>query len=122
MIAPVEINPEDVCLHCKMAVSEKQYAAQFITKDGEAHKFDEIGCMREYLKTKQERGQVAAHFVADYKSGKWLKAEEAHFVKSAELATPMSGNIVAFQTPAEAQAAATNYQGEPLSFADVFGK
>ena len=122
VIAPSEINPDDMCGHCKMAISEKQYAAQFVTKDGDVLKFDDIVCMRSYLTSKQERSQVAAQFVTDYEARKWLKAEDAHYVKADDLGTPMTGNIVAFQTRAQALAAATRHQGRELGFADVFGR
>lgn len=122
MIAPAAINPEDMCAQCRMAISEKQYAAQFITRDGEAFKFDDIGCMRDYLEKKQDRAQVAAHFVADYETREWLEARAAHYVRAEELATPMSGHIVAFGAPDRAQAAAGKYRGEALDFAAVFGR
>ena len=121
-IAPVAINPEDMCSMCRMAISEKQYTAEFITKDGDAMKFDDIGCMRDYLKAKADRNQIAAYFVADYESRKWLKAEAAHFVKSAEFATPMGGNIAAFQNEEKAKDATAKFKGQQLGFADVFGK
>ena len=122
VIAPVAVNPEDMCSMCRMAISEKQYAAEFITKDGEAMKFDDIGCLRDYLKAKVDRSQIAGYFVADYESKKWIKAESAHFVKSAEFATPMGGHLVAFQDEARAKAAAANFNGQELGFADLFEK
>lgn len=121
-IAPAAINPEDVCAFCKMAITEKQFAAQFINKDGEAFKFDDIGCMRDYLKAKADRNQIAAYFVADFESKKWLRAESVHFVRSARLATPMGGNIAAFETENKAADALAKYNGERASFADLIGK
>lgn len=121
-IAPVAINPEDMCSMCRMAISEKKFAAELITRDGEALKFDDIGCMRDYLKDKADRSQVAAYFVTDYESKKWLDAGAANFVKSVEIATPMGGHLVAFQDAEKATEAMTRYKGEHLSFADVFGK
>jgi copper chaperone NosL len=120
--APVPINPEDMCSMCRMAISEKQYSAEFITKDGVAMKFDDIGCLLDYLKAKTDRDQIAAYLVADYESKEWLKAEAAHFVKSAEFATPMGGHIAAFQNQAQAKDAAAKFKGQQLSFADLFGK
>lgn len=121
-IAPVAINPEDMCSMCRMAISEKQFAAELITKDGEALKFDDIGCLRDYLKAKADRSRIAAYFVADYETKKWLKAESAHFVKSAELATPMGGNIAAFESHEKAKEAAAKFKGEHVSFAELTEK
>lgn len=121
-IAPVAIHPEDMCSMCRMAISEKQFAAELITKDGEALKFDDIGCLRDYLKSKADRNQIAAYFVADYESKKWLKAESASFVKSAELATPMGGNLAAFESQDKAKEAAAKFKGERVSFTELIGK
>lgn len=121
-IAPVNINPEDMCSMCRMAISEKQFAAEFITQDGDVFKFDDIGCMRDYLKARADRSKIAAFFVADFNSKTWLRAESARFVKSDEFATPMGGHLAAFQTEERARDAATKFKGQHLSFADVFGK
>jgi len=119
---PAEINPEDMCSFCKMAISEKRFAAEFITKDGDAVKFDDLGCLQNYLKGHADGGRVAAYFVTDYESRKWIKGDAAHFVKSPEFATPMGGNIAAFQDPEKARTAVATFTGQQLAFADVFGK
>ncbi len=121
-IVPVAIHPEDVCASCKMAISEKRFAAEFITKDGDARKFDDIGCLLDYLKNKADLNQIAAYFAADDESKKWLQAESAHFVKSAELATPMGGNIAAFESQDKAKEAAAKFKGEHVSFTELTGK
>lgn len=121
-IVAVAIHPEDVCAACKMAISEKQFATEFVTKDGDAKKFDDLGCMLDYLKTKADRNQIAAYFVADFESKKWLRAESAHFVKSAKFAAPMGGNIAAFEHQEKAREAKIKFNGEHVSFAELIGK
>ncbi len=118
-IAPVALNPEDMCSMCRMAISEKRYAAEFITKEGEATKFDDIGCLRDYIKTRGNRDQVAAYFVSDYESREWIDGSSALFVKSDEFATPMGGGIVAFVDKSKAESAATRNGGRLLSFANL---
>lgn len=114
-LRPVDLLPEDMCSHCKMAISEKQFAAEFITKDGEAFKFDEIGCMANTVKAKANRETIAAFFVMDYETRQWLPGETAHYVRSADFKTPMSGGIVAFKDKAKAD----RQPGQAISFADV---
>ncbi|HEX4947491.1 MAG TPA: nitrous oxide reductase accessory protein NosL, partial [Blastocatellia bacterium] len=87
-IKPVDIAAEDVCTHCKMAISEKQFASEIITTDGDALKFDDIGCMQDYLKEKPDT-KIAAHFFMNYETKTWLKGSAAHFVKSKEITSPM---------------------------------
>ena len=116
---PVALLPEDVCAMCKMAISEKRFAAEFIDRDGQALKFDDIGCMIHYIKEKQVREQVAAIYLTDFETRQWVRAEEAHCVQSEQIKSPMSGGIIAFKDPAGAEAGAATYRGKRASFADL---
>lgn len=120
-LKPVELLPEEMCAFCKMALSEKKYAAEFITRDGDVFKFDDLGCMADYIAGKRNRDQIAAFFVVDFESKEWLNAETAHFVSSATFQTPMSGGIVAFRDRSRAEAAAVS-GGRLLSFAEVISR
>lgn len=117
-IRPVDIAAEDVCAHCKMALSEKQFASEFITPEGEALKFDDIGCLLDYRKEKTDT-KVAAYFFVDYETKQWVKGNEAHFVKSSEIASPMSGGMIAFHDKAKAEAAVTKYKGKIFNFEEL---
>src|SRR5690242_7074487 len=94
---PVAIHPNDMCTFCRMSISEKRYAAELIDEDGEVFKFDDIGCMANFIKQKRNKATVHACFVMDFDRREWLKAENAFYVRSSELRTPMNGGIVAFQ-------------------------
>lgn len=118
-VEPVAIEANDMCGFCRMSISEKRYAAEFIDQDGDAHKFDDIGCMVNFIKQKENDGSIRATFVMDFEQREWLKAEDAFYARSPKFKTPMSGGIVAFRDEATAQAAAAKYQGAMLRFADV---
>lgn len=120
-IEPLDIAGEDICGYCRMAISEKQYAAEFVDGDGQAFKFDDIGCMAEYLKGRKIKNDIAAYFVVDFDSRSWLKAQDALLLRSRDLKTPMGFGIVAFKDRAKAEQAARTYQGELLSFAELIG-
>jgi copper chaperone NosL len=113
---PVEIAAEDMCAFCKMAISEKQYAAEFLNRDGDVFKFDDIGCMANYVAEKKVRDAVAVFYVADFDSKRWLKAEEANLIISPNFHTPMGGGMVAFKDGSRAEAAAAANQGRLISF------
>ena len=117
-IMPVAIAAEDMCAHCKMAISEKAFAAEFINQDGEAFKFDDIGCMLDYLKGKPDT-KVAAYFFVDYETKQWVKSNEANFVKSAEITAPMGGGLIAFHDRTKAEAAAAKFKGKKLNFEEL---
>ncbi len=120
-IKPVDIGAEDVCTHCKMAISEKQFAAEFITPDGDALKFDDIGCMQDYLKEKPDT-KIAAHFFMEYDTKQWIKGSSARFVKSKEITSPMSGGIIAFGNETKAKTAAAEFSGQLLNFTELMKK
>jgi copper chaperone NosL len=116
---PVELSPEDMCAHCKMALSERQYAAEFITSDGTDYKFDDLGCLADYVAAHRQQVERAVFYVTDYETKRWLKAEEAYFVKSEKFRTPMQGGMVAYQQKAQAEQAAAAQQGHLLTWAEV---
>lgn len=105
----------DTCLYCKKPILEKQFAAEFVTKDGFVRKFDDVACMLQHAK-KLKRENIAAFFVADYDSNKWMKAEEAAFARSDRFKTPNDGGILTFSSKARAQSLATQFKAEVLSF------
>src|SRR5262249_19835695 len=120
-LEPVEIAAEDMCAFCKMAISEKQYAAEFLNRDGDVFKFDDIGCMANYIVEKKAGDSIAAIYVVDFDSKQWLKTEEASLVASPKFHTPMGGGMVAFKDRSRAEAAAAANQGRHLPFAEALG-
>lgn len=98
-LSPVDIEDGDICSFCKMAISERQYAAEIITEEEAVLKFDDIGCMLKFQKKNSENSQKAAViYVADSRTKAWLKADDAFFARSGSVKTPMGSGIVAFST------------------------
>jgi copper chaperone NosL len=118
-VEAVAIEANDTCSFCKMAISEKRYASEFIDSDGEALKFDDIGCMANFINQKRTSALIDATFVMDYEAREWIKAENAFYVRSSEFQTPMNGGIVAFKDQSKAREAVSKYYGTALSFSEV---
>ena len=94
---PVEVHyGEDVCERCRMIISDQRFAAQYVTKKGYTKKFDDIGCLAAELKTDGGEDIASGIYVADFASGGWIDARTAHYLKSAEIASPMGYGIAAF--------------------------
>ena len=119
-IEPVALAPEDMCSFCRMSISEKRYAGELIDNEGQAFKFDDIACMIRFTREKRGQGSIAARFVMDFDAKTWNRAEDAYYVKSNEIKTPMSGGIVAFKDESRAKETAGQYGGTLLRFDDVF--
>lgn len=117
-LQPVAIEREDMCSYCKMAISEKKYAAEFIDSEEKVFKFDDMGCMLNFVKSKKI-SNVAAYFVMDFDEGQWLKADDAYFVRSSEVDTPMGGGFIAFRDQTKAQQAVEKFKGKLFRFNEV---
>jgi copper chaperone NosL len=118
-IEPIAIEANDMCSFCRMSISEKRYAAELIDEDGQAFKFDDIGCMTNFINQKKNNAAVAATFVMDFERREWLKAENAFYVRSTEFKTPMNGAVVAFKDETSAQAAVAKYHGTMQTLSEV---
>jgi copper chaperone NosL len=116
---PVALEPQDMCDYCKMAISEKRYAAEVIDNEGRAFKFDDISCLANFTNGRKNTTKVVAHFVMDFDERQWIKAEDAYYVRSTELTTPMNGNIIAFRSESQARQAADKYNGKLLRLTDI---
>ena len=98
------------CAHCTMLVSDERFAAAYETPAGEARVFDDIGCMREALKSEAAAASVRFWY-HDVKTGEWIRGEEAAFETSARFKTPMGSGIVAYRQ-ADSTRSARSGQGE----------
>jgi copper chaperone NosL len=115
---PVDIAKDDICARCRQPITDIQYAAEFITKDGFVRKFDDMGCMLEHAR-KLTPGKIAAFFAMDYDRKVWMKAEEAVYVRSERFKTPNDGGILAFASKERAQSLASQYEAEVLDFSSL---
>ncbi len=92
-IEPVDIYPEDMCSHCRMAISDQRFAAEIITVSGGVFKFDDLGCM-ERFREKSSDLKIAAKFVKDYETKNWIPYERSTIVQTG-IKTPMGSGKVA---------------------------
>ncbi len=119
--APPEIRyGEDVCDLCHMIINEARFAAAYVTLQGEARRFDDIGDLVAYHAAHAE--EVAVFWVHDYDTEEWLRAEQAVFVVSDAFHTPMGHGIVAVADAARAQELAASVGGQVLAFSDLLSQ
>lgn len=118
-VEPVAIVPEDMCSYCKMAISEKQYAAELIDSEGQPSKFDDIACMLNFVEKRSVSVSASSFFVMDFDQRQWIKADSAYYVRSSQLMTPMNGGIIAFKDQSKAQEAAGKFHGKLLRFKEL---
>jgi copper chaperone NosL len=94
----------DVCSFCKMTVTDVRFGGEVITKKGKIYKFDDIICMKNYLKSNLKSSeQIKYNLVTNYlKPQELLSVEQAVFYQDFALRTPMGSNACAFSSKTEA--------------------
>ncbi|MFB3813351.1 MAG: nitrous oxide reductase accessory protein NosL [Terriglobales bacterium] len=103
-----------------MAISEPRYAAQVVDKEGNTHKFDDIGCMLRFARQRRVTDSSGAFFVMEHVGGKdWLDARQAAFVKSDAIGSPMASGLGAFQNRASADDFVARNKGLVLTFDEL---
>ena len=86
----------DMCERCKMAISERKFAAQVINpRTGKVYKFDDLGCAVLWLdEEKIPWREKAVIWITDAKTGEWIDARKALYVDGA--ITPMAYGLAAY--------------------------
>ena len=112
-VEPAEMNyGKDACDFCKMTIVDRQHAAQIVTDKGRASKFDAVECMLNQL---SEQGTEGLKFilVADYEiPGSLVDAENASYLVSEGIQSPMGANLSSFASRDGAAAMQKEHTGK----------
>ncbi|MDX1688463.1 MAG: nitrous oxide reductase accessory protein NosL [Candidatus Promineifilaceae bacterium] len=114
---PEILYGEDECERCRMIISDARYAAAYMTEDGQTRRFDDIGGM--LLHHLENEEDVHLFWVHDFESEVWVKADEANYVVSEALETPMGFGIAAVNSREEAEEMAAERDGEVFTFSQL---
>lgn len=111
---PVDIRiGEDACAHCRMTIVSAKTGSQIIAPGAEPVMFDDADCLRGYL-SRQPLPADAVVFVADHRTGEWVKASRAVFTRTSER-TPMGSGIIAHADQASRNADPAALHGDPVT-------
>jgi len=111
---------EDVCDECRMIINEPRFAAAYVTRQGEVRRFDDIGDMVQYHRKHAE--EVAVFWVHDFETEEWLRADQAVFVISSEIHTPMGHGIVAVRDRGRAERLMASLRGKVLTWQELLAQ
>lgn len=113
---------EDICDECSMIISDERFAAATIVEVSEGRTesriFDDIGGMFLYH-IKHPELKVLARYVHDYETREWLTAEDAFFVHSEDVHSPMAHGVIACKTRGQAERLAGQFNGQVLTYNDL---
>jgi copper chaperone NosL len=112
---------EDGCDHCHMTVTDPRYTAELLTTTGKGYRFDDIGCLAAFLAggtvPRERQGQA---WVNDFlHPGQWLKAEDAAYLQSDSLHTPMGSGLIALRADGPVDSLRAALSGSRLDWAAV---
>jgi copper chaperone NosL len=118
---PVEIHyGSDECAHCRMMITEQQFAAQLVTKKGKVYKFDAIECLAAYNNQNGDDFTAPMLWVTNYnKPGEWLNVKNAQFVKSEEINSPMGESLLALPSFQKAEEHIAERPGTIMNWEEV---
>jgi copper chaperone NosL len=123
-VASCERGPEQIhygseeCAYCRMIISEPQYGSQLVTKHGLVYKFDSIECLAAYeMSGEVQADHVHSLWVPDFPAGpEWVPAQEAHYLHSESLRSPMGLSISAYADYDEAVLHQQQYRGSVIGW------
>jgi len=120
---PVILYGEDVCAQCNMIISDERFAAGLVIEQApgvfEQRIFDDIGDLLMYEKAHAGELTIAAYYVHDYTSKEWIDGQNAYYIHSKELLTPMGSGLAAVAQQLEAEALAQAWNGTVFTFAEL---
>lgn len=115
------VKGRDLCASCRMPVSDVHFAAQ-ITAPGELPRFfDEVGCLSGFVKSGSSKVSGAVAWVADHRTGTWVRADRAVFTRVLLLTTPMNHHLIAHESAASRDSDPDARGGQPVTPQEVFG-
>jgi copper chaperone NosL len=104
-----------------MAVSDTRFAAQLVAPGEDPRFFDDVGCLRDYLRQRpSSRGGTVA-YVADHRTREWHRASRAVYTRRESLETPMASHLVAHGSAASRDSDPAAAGGTPVSPGELFG-
>jgi len=111
----------DACDHCRMTIFDPSFAAQIVTRTGKQYRFDDPGCLLEFMASGQlAPAGVHSLWVNDRADpARRTTVAEAVFVVSDRIRAPMGGHMAAFSSRGAAMAFQAAVGGELRSWSEI---
>ena len=111
----------DLCVYCKMMISDTRYGGEMVTIKGKVYKYDSIECLAaSYLKGEINQAEIHSLWTVDFaQPEKLIDAKQALYLQSKDLHSPMGLNLSAFAEQATAEKVERLYIGSLLGWDEV---
>lgn len=113
---------KDECYVCKMGMADFRFGGEVITKKGKIYKFDDAGCMINFLKSGNlEEKEIAQRVMMNYeKPNEFINIKDTWFLVSPQLKSPMNSNAAGFTDKAAAEKIKESKPGEIIRWNELF--
>lgn len=111
----------DSCDFCKMLIMDNRSGAEIVTQKGKVYKFDDINCLVLYIDGNISDESILVHrLVTDYNgTAQMVEVDDAFFVHSESLRTPMASQVAAFLLEDDRNAFLAANEGNPKTWSEV---
>ncbi|MGO3689692.1 MAG: nitrous oxide reductase accessory protein NosL [Psychroflexus halocasei] len=110
---------DDACDFCRMNIVDKIHGAEIVTQKGKIYKFDAVECMINF-KDDMTKEKVDMFFTNHYlKPEELIRAEQATFLISENIPSPMGEFITAFPSKAEAEKVQADKDGKLYTWEEL---
>jgi copper chaperone NosL len=128
MLTSCSLKPEpfvagqDECHICKMGVADFRFGGEVITKKGKIYKFDDTGCMIDFLNSGNvQEKEIALRVIMNYeKPNEFINVNDAWFLVSPTLKSPMNSNAAGFTNIVAAEKINESKPGEIIKWNELF--
>jgi copper chaperone NosL len=112
---------KDNCHFCKMTISDGRFGGEVVSKKTKTYKFDDSHCILAFIRSNTvKREDIAGIYFLDFADGHdFVRAEDAFFLQSPDLKSPMNGNIAAFKSEDSLHGALPTFYGNKTSWEDM---
>jgi copper chaperone NosL len=117
---PQPINyGSDECAYCRMMITDAEFGSQIVNNQGRAYKFDSVECMAAYDLT-EDGENFHSKWVPNFLDiDEWLKAEDAVYLHSETLRSPMGLFLSAYSNRESAEEMKEEYGGDIVDYETV---
>lgn len=117
--APPSVRLGDsVCAECNMIISDERWATATVVegpRGPEPRLFDDFSCQVNH-EVEHPDLMIVARWSHSHATSEWVRTEEASFLMSPNLRTPMGSGVAAFASMSELETATAELTGEVMTF------
>ena len=113
---------KDNCNFCKMAIGSNRYGAEIISVKGKIFKYDELHCLLKDISSETiSKANIKEIYFTDFcGQHNLINCEEAYFLSSDKLMSPMGGNIAAFKSQDSLLLVQKKYMGNQILWNEIY--